>query len=519
MNISRIAAWVANNIRLAWGGVFAVALIGALLVGHWARSVAEQDELARLNLAGEQLRIQLMAQTINGKSAGVASLLGLADDRIKLDAESDSGGHTASLVGYLERVGRLLDASGVFVVGSNGIVRSAWDIGGKPSTGLDVRQRSYFQAAMQGKNSIYAAVGMNTGKRAIYSAAPIFLAQTRNSPIMGAVVSRMGLEPIDELMAKRADVVLLLTPQEMVFASYPAKWFGYIATSISPEILEEIRAKRQFGSMFDERAPQLLPFPIRPGIVEEGGHRYAAVKAAISWNDPLGDWHLLMLSDLANAPAMEQRMRYELLAGFALLLLGSLLLQGARNRHARNEANLALKQLAQRQAEFAQRKTWLAEASLKMQRQLDGVSLGACFLSESHRLVGALQGTIYLAEAGEVLRLLASYACTQPPASEIPVGVGLVGQCALDGLPRVINPPADRFWHVVSALGDVPPTRIALAPVMANDKLIAVVEIAVLGDFSEDEQALFEDLVNLLAVNLQILGRTGGVLASEGVLA
>ncbi|CAA7627444.1 hypothetical protein MTBSS4_850002 [Magnetospirillum sp. SS-4] len=61
------------------------------------------------------------------------------------------------ILSKLEGVARAYDAQGLFVVGQDGIIRSSWDSSGKPSTGLNVKFRPYYQMAMQRRENVYAA--------------------------------------------------------------------------------------------------------------------------------------------------------------------------------------------------------------------------------------------------------------------------------------------------------------------------------------------------------------------------
>jgi hypothetical protein len=61
------------------------------------------------------------------------------------------------------------------------------------------------------------------------------------------------------------------------------------------------------------------------------------------------------------------------------------------------------------------------------------------------------------------------------------------------------------------------PAALMLAPLMLHDRLLGVVELALLHRPERAEQEQFEELTGLLAINLEILGRaahTEEILAS-----
>ena len=87
------------------------------------------------------------------------------------------------------------------MVGKDGFVKSSWDDSGKPSTGIDVRFRPYYQQAMAGRNNIYAAVSLARGDHALYFAAPVYAAMARSGDPVGVVVARTDMEKLERLLA------------------------------------------------------------------------------------------------------------------------------------------------------------------------------------------------------------------------------------------------------------------------------------------------------------------------------
>jgi signal transduction histidine kinase/CheY-like chemotaxis protein len=121
-------------------------------------------------------------------------------------------------------------------------------------------------------------------------------------------------------------------------------------------------------------------------------------------------------------------------------------------------------------------------------------------------------------EAGKRLARVAGYglaALADAPPS-IRFGEGLVGQCAHERKPvRLTGLPPD-YLHVQSSVGRTPPVQATALPVLAQDALLAVVELASLRAYSAREQALLDELLPLTAMSLQILTRN---LRTEELLA
>ena len=174
---------------------------------------------------------------------------------------------------------------------------------------------------------------------------------------------------------------------------------------------------------------------------------------------------LVMLVDLDQAvPA--QRLWLRRAQVFALLvLLAWAGLHALGNRHGRTLAANELARLAKRQAELAHDKTLLAEAAVSMQREPTPEALAARFLSESHRLLGALQGAVYLRRDDTLsLDLLSCYACSDSMPKSIAAGEGLLGQCAVDGRLRCISAPPRALLAYPVRVGQRAPGEFADCP-------------------------------------------------------
>jgi two-component system sensor histidine kinase/response regulator len=81
------------------------------------------------------------------------------------------------------------------------------------------------------------------------------------------------------------------------------------------------------------------------------------------------------------------------------------------------------------------------------------------------------------------------------------------GQCALERAPILITQPPPDYLPIGSSLGEAPPGVILLLPVLRNDRLLAVLELATFASFGAREQALLDELMPILAMSLEILER------------
>lgn len=522
--MNTLAKWVVERPWLAWAAVLLTVVLSGWATAELIREQREEERLSLLQTETERRGIEIMSQTLNGNVMGALGLLGTIDPEIKREARGETARHDVKLevrgktvfvspgnIANLESVGRSYDAEGTFIVKQDGWIGAGWDNAGKPSTGLNVKFRPYYQMAMQGMENVYAAVSQARGDRMLYFSAPIYAENTSGTEAIGAVVARTGMLKIDDLLRDKADVALLLSPQDVVFASSKPEWVAHIAGKVTPERLQKIRDIKQFGDLFVSKDPLPLPISIEPGLHHFEGKSYAIARAKVQWNDPLGDWTLVLMEDLSRTVPLGQRLKLGLLTGLIVLVLGALLLRMLRGHHVQVTATGQLNDYARRQQIHAERKSSIAAASLRLQQSnsLDG--LVHAYLAELHDLVGLLQGVVYVVDGNEdgLLHLAGSYGCAVPPAPTLRAGEGLLGQCVLERRQMLLDTPADeQSWQVRSGLGSSRPRALLLAPILLADHLLGVVEAAFLSDLDEEDRNSLAEMGEMLAMNIEILRRS-----------
>jgi hemerythrin-like metal-binding protein/PAS domain S-box-containing protein len=506
--MKRIAQVLVKRRLAAWLLVLLAGLATGLLMGLVSHDWFVRERLGALETHAERRGIELMAQTLQGAQMGAIGLIGLLDDNAKQEARNARAPGSTEAVRLMENIARAHDADGTYIVGRDGIIKSSWGVG-RPLTGVDVNFRPYFRGAIRGKENVYAAVGTTTGRRNLYFAVPLHAGNSRQDPIIGAVVMRMGVTRLDELVARAADIALLLSPQGVVYAASRQEWIGHLASAPTPEQLKTIRDLKQFGNMFEGGDPQVLPLDTASGYREFAGKRYAVASAAVDWNDPSGTWKLVLFEDLGRSVTTKMPLWVGLGSALLFLLFGGLLLNRLRDRYAKEQAGEELAAYARAQENGAERKSRLAEMAMRLQQADSITALGRTFLAEAHATLGALQGALYVADSAAEgpLRLAASFACDTAPPQEIARGEGLLGQCAVERRVQLIETAPAGFAMIRSGLGDATPTAILIAPILLQDALLGIVEVALLQQPEAAERELFEEMTALLALNLEIVRR------------
>ena len=86
--------------------------------------------------------------------------------------------------------------------------------------------------------------------------------------------------------------------------------------------------------------------------------------------------------------------------------------------------------------------------------------------------------------------------------SEFALGEGLVGQCAIDKEPTILNDIPDDYMHVKSALGSKDPTSIIIFPILHNNEVLAIIELASLSKFNEKNIKFLKRISDTISLNI-----------------
>ncbi|WP_046868268.1 hybrid sensor histidine kinase/response regulator [Microvirga massiliensis] len=191
-----------------------------------------------------------------------------------------------------------------------------------------------------------------------------------------------------------------------------------------------------------------------------------------------------------------------------------------------NEMIRNLRDTTQKNAEQDWLKTNLARFTRMLQGERDLVTVSNLILSEIAPLVNAQRGVFYSVnnDAGEpALELVASYAFTERKnlSNRFRLREGLVGQVAYEKKRILLtNVPPD-YITISSALGEAPPLNIIVLPVLFEQEVKAVIELASFSRFSDTHQSFLDQLtesigivLNTIAVNM----RTEGLLRQSQLL-
>ncbi|MBT9332628.1 HAMP domain-containing protein [Paracidobacterium acidisoli] len=163
-------------------------------------------------------------------------------------------------------------------------------------------------------------------------------------------------------------------------------------------------------------------------------------------------------------------------------------------------------------------KTNLARFTAMLQGQRDLGTVGRLLLSELAPLVGAQQGVIYQMESdgSRKLVLLSAFAnITEGYPQEIRLGEGLIGQCAAEKKRMLITELPLQTVPIRSGLFESVPRNVIVLPVLFEDRVKAVIELATLHAFTASHLAFLEQLTASIGIVLNSIEAT---MQTEGLL-
>lgn len=153
-------------------------------------------------------------------------------------------------------------------------------------------------------------------------------------------------------------------------------------------------------------------------------------------------------------------------------------------------------------------KTHTAEIGAALQRAEDFKGLAQTAISLIAPAVGAGHGAVYVSDGERRLNLLGSYGYRERKNlnNSFLIGEGLVGQAAMEKASITLTAPRD-YIQIGSGLGEAPPACVAVLPIVHQERVLGVLEIASFQQLTEREAALLDALMPVLATTMEIMDR------------
>ncbi|MBC7779205.1 MAG: response regulator [Proteobacteria bacterium] len=192
-----------------------------------------------------------------------------------------------------------------------------------------------------------------------------------------------------------------------------------------------------------------------------------------------------------------------------------------------NEMIRNLKDTTQKNTEQDWLKTNLAKFSRMLQGQKDLLTVGQLILSELAPVVGAQQAEFYVLTSvanTPKLKLFASYASggQRSHGKELELGEGLVGQCAIEKSKILLTNVPNNAFRVATGLSEGAALDVLVLPVVFEDEVRGVLELASLRRFNPAHQAFLDQLTESIGIVINTISanmRTEDLLTQSQSLA
>ncbi len=133
-------------------------------------------------------------------------------------------------------------------------------------------------------------------------------------------------------------------------------------------------------------------------------------------------------------------------------------------------------------------------------------SFSSRILSNLVRYIDVIQGAFFVVdEERELLEMTACFAYNRKKLlqKEIAIGEGLVGRCYVEAEPIYLLDIPNEYIAITSGLGDTSPRALLLIPMMVDEVVVGVLELASLSDIPEHKQAFITKVGESIAATLR----------------
>ncbi len=138
---------------------------------------------------------------------------------------------------------------------------------------------------------------------------------------------------------------------------------------------------------------------------------------------------------------------------------------------------------------------------------LNDVELAERVMAALARHVDSQFGALYIFDSEhESLRRLAGFAIADNDDAHeaVSLGEGLVGQVARDRSPIRVDDVPDDYMRIASSLGDARPRSLLIAPLIRENELIGVIELARLAPYEERDVRYLDSVQENICIGLRV---------------
>jgi PAS domain S-box-containing protein len=170
-------------------------------------------------------------------------------------------------------------------------------------------------------------------------------------------------------------------------------------------------------------------------------------------------------------------------------------------------------EVLKRSAEAMAEHRWVSASAATLVGGLPGATtlaeFGRRLLSELLPIVGGgVAGFYVFDEDAALLKRVAAFGLAEGTAPDtFRLGESQVGQCAEERRTIILSDLPPEYLRIASSLGGATPQQSVAVPFLAKDSVLGVLEIATFRPFGARKQKLFDEVIPVVAMNLEILQR------------
>lgn len=156
----------------------------------------------------------------------------------------------------------------------------------------------------------------------------------------------------------------------------------------------------------------------------------------------------------------------------------------------------------------AENQTWLVTGQAQLAEQMRGeltlTSLANNIVRYICRYTDAQAGLFFIKNEN-LLHLMGRYAYTEHAEAKatIALGEGLIGQAARDQKSLVLHQIPENALMITSGLGESRPSQLLITPLAIDGRVIGVLELATLNEFTADHQTFIARSAESIAIAIQ----------------
>lgn len=202
-------------------------------------------EADRQALANVELIRKSLNSFLSEHRKPAATLASLPETKLALLSNDPDILHKANIT--LDRFASTLGADVCYLMNRQGITIASSNRRDPDSfVGKNFLFRPYFKEAVLGRQSSYLALGTTSRKRGVYHSHPVW--DDPDAPPIGVAVIKSSIEKTEKQLGLQSeDVVLVISPQGVIFISNRAEWLFQLAWKIADDEMAHIADYRQFG--------------------------------------------------------------------------------------------------------------------------------------------------------------------------------------------------------------------------------------------------------------------------------